>query len=86
MTIVINDLEQNKELDSVALAKVCGGKAIFANKPQHILPRQPQRHGPLVILPGNLFKKSLGNVSNQINIAVNSQNVIQGNSNAVSQF
>ncbi len=86
MTIIINDLVQNEQLDSRAMAKVQGGKAIFANGQFHKLPHGPKGHGPMVILPGNLFHQGLSNVSNQINIVVNSQNVSQSNSNTVLQF
>ena len=86
MTIIINDLVQNEQLDSRAMAKVQGGKAIFANGKFHMLPHGPKGHGPAVILPGNFFNKSLSNVSNQLNIVVNSQNVTQSNSNTVLQF
>ncbi len=44
-------------------------------------------HGPAVVLPGHLFnQKSLNNTSTQLNIVVNSQNVVQSNSNTVFQF
>lgn len=86
MTIAINDLAQNEQLDARALVRVRGGKAIFAGHKGPGPLQGPHGHGPAVILPGHLFHKSLSNVTNQINIVVNSQNVSQSNSNTVLQF
>ncbi|MFC6673259.1 hypothetical protein [Marinobacterium aestuariivivens] len=87
MSLLINDLDKNDQLDAQAMTQVRGGMAIFANKQAHHFGPGPKGHGPAVILPGHLFnKKSLTNVSNQLNIVVNSQNVSQTNSNTVFQF
>ncbi|MFC6672846.1 hypothetical protein [Marinobacterium aestuariivivens] len=87
MSLLINDLEKNEQLDAQAMTHVRGGKAIFASKQVHHFGPGPKGYGPAVILPGHLFnKKSLTNSSTQLNIVVNSQNVSQTNSNTLLQF
>lgn len=69
MTIAVNDLHESKTLDTKALARVRGG---FMYTPAHF--------GPSFT---NI--KELTNISEQLNIAVGSVGVLQGNSNSVSQ-
>ena len=87
MSLLINDLEKNEQLDAQTMTHVRGGKAIFANTQANPFGPGMRGHGPAVVLPGHLFnQKSLNNTSTQLNIVVNSQNVVQSNSNTVFQF
>ncbi|MFC6673510.1 hypothetical protein [Marinobacterium aestuariivivens] len=69
MTIAINDLHESKTLDTQALARVRGG---YMYRPAYF---------------GTSFTniKELTNISEQLNIAVGSAGVSQGNFNTVSQ-
>jgi len=87
MTILINDLQQNLELDSRAMAGVRGGYSMYSNQMHTIMPYEydePKGWGPGV--PSNFNMKSLTNINKQLNLAVGSANVIQSNSNSVMQF
>ncbi|WP_020682753.1 hypothetical protein [Marinobacterium rhizophilum] len=76
MTISICDLHESKTLDNRALASVRGG---YAFNPGYLMPK-PAWFGPV-----STSIKQLTNVNTQLNIAVLSQDIFQGNSNVVSQ-
>jgi hypothetical protein len=76
MTISIRDLHESKTLDNRALASVRGGYGFNPGYPMH----KPAWFGPV-----SSSLKSLTNINTQLNIAVLSQDVFQGNSNFVSQ-
>jgi hypothetical protein len=76
MTISICDLHESKELDSRALNRIRGG---FAFNPGYLMPK-PAWYGPV-----STTIKELTNVNTQLNIAVLSNDIFQGNSNFVSQ-
>jgi len=82
MTIIIDDLQTNTVLDSNKMAGVRGGMGA----PQQFLPYHPKKPGYGLGYPTHLVRKDLTNISEQLNIAVGSANVIQANSNSVSQY
>lgn len=86
MTILIHDLQQNQELDTKAMAGVRGGYgAMYAAHSIKILPHKPKYPG-FYPYPHHVSTQSLTNISEQLNIAVGSANVMQSNSNSVTQF
>lgn len=87
MILLIHDLQQNLELDTQAMAAVRGGFTAMTNSMVTTMGPAPglKRHHPSRI-PSSFFKQSLENISEQLNIAVGSANVIQGNSNSVIQY
>jgi len=85
MTIIINDLQTNTELDSKAMAGVRGGMGMVATQKMTILPHKPKKPGYGHGHPTHIYSKSLTNISEQLNIAVGSFNVTQVNSNTVTQ-
>ncbi len=85
MTILINDLQQNLELDTKAMAGVRGGySALVAVQGLSAMPHTSKMSG--FAAPYSFNSKSLSNISEQLNIAVGSANVMQGNSNSVVQY
>ena len=84
MTILINDLQQNHELDAQAMAGVRGGYSMYSSQVHAIMPHKPGRAG--FGFPSSFSSQSLTNISDQLNIAVGSANVMQGNSNSVVQY
>jgi len=88
MTIIINDLQTNTELDSKAMASVRGGMGMTPRKRVPLgplLPHHPRKPGYGHGHPTHIYSKSLTNISEQLNIAVGSANVTQVNSNSVTQ-
>ncbi|WP_020682749.1 hypothetical protein [Marinobacterium rhizophilum] len=84
MTIIIHDLQQNSELDNKAMAGVRGGySTLVASQGLKLMPKMP---GYGLLYPSNITHQSLNNYSEQLNIAVGSAYVSQGNSNTVMQF
>lgn len=85
--LTINDLHDSKDLDNKAMTQVRGGYTAMANTlvttmgPYSGLPL----HQP-ALYPSTFMKKSLTNISEQLNIAVGSAYVSQGNSNSVIQY
>ncbi|MFC6672953.1 hypothetical protein [Marinobacterium aestuariivivens] len=87
MTIIINDLQQNIEMDSKALAGVRGGySALVAAQGLKLMPHMPKKPGYGLLYPSHVSHQSLSNFSEQLNIAVGSAYVTQGNSNSVIQY
>ncbi len=87
MTIIINDLQQNSELDSKAMAGVRGGYTAMANTLVTTMgPYSGLKLHQPSLYPSSFTMKSLTNISEQLNIAVGSAYVSQGNSNAVIQY
>jgi len=83
MTIIINDLQTNTVMDSKEMAGVRGGMGLAATQKMTILP-YPYKHKKPGY-PTHVVHKSLTNISEQLNIAVGSFNVMQANSNTVTQ-
>lgn len=87
MTILIQDLQQNLELDTEAMAGVRGGySAMFAAQSLKILPHKPKLPGFGYPYPHHVSTQTLSNISEQLNLAVGSANVMQSNSNSVIQY
>lgn len=84
--LTITDLHASKELDGKAMTQVRGGYTAMANslvttmKPGGLKMHQPS------LYPSHYMHKSLTNISEQLNIAVGSAYVNQGNSNSVIQY
>lgn len=85
MTILIHDLQKNHELDSKAMAGVRGGYAMYAAQSLKIMPHKSKLPG-FYPAPHHVTTQSLSNFSEQLNIAIGSANVMQGNSNSVIQY
>jgi len=85
MAIIINDLQTNTVMDSKEMAGVRGGMGMAATQTLTILPHRPKKPGYGFGHPTNVVRKSLSNISEQLNIAVGSFNVMQVNSNTVTQ-
>ncbi len=75
-TLTIRDLNESKELDTRALTAIRGG---FAYQPYYM--SKPAYFGR-----GSTSIKTLTNNNTQLNIAVLSKDILQANSNTVTQF
>lgn len=86
-TLTISDLHESKELDSNAMTAVRGGFTAMTNSLVTTMGATPalKLHQPS-LYPSSFYKKSLNNFSEQLNVAVGSANVMQGNSNSVIQY
>jgi len=71
MTLLINDLQQNLELDSQAMAGVRGGHSAYGSQMHAIMPRMPSFGAPHYY-----SSQSLSNFSDQLNLAVGSANLM----------
>lgn len=87
MTLIINDLHASHELDSQAMTQVRGGYTAMANT--LVTTMGPYKglklHQPSMY-PSSFHTQSLVNISEQLNIAVGSAYVSQGNANSVIQY
>jgi len=84
MAIIINDLQTNSVMDTKEMAGVRGGMGMVPLKRVPLgplLPHKPKKPG----YPTHIVHQSLFNKSSQLNIAVGSFNVVQANSNSVTQ-
>jgi len=90
-TLIINDLQESNVLDSTSMAGVRGGYTAMANSlvttmgPARMGPKGLKLHKPYGH-PTTLVTKKVKNISEQLNIAVGSANVMQGNANSVTQY
>jgi len=85
--LTITDLHESKELDTQAMSAVRGGYTAMTNSLVTTLgPGSALKPHKPALFPRASFHKSLNNFSEQLNIAVGSANVIQGNSNSVIQY